>query len=187
MPPRHAREIGRLCNPPPLTHGRASIAKLSIRRAESKLPDAEYYWPTRAGTWPWRAWKSPCLSAQTSPREIARDRARSRPPRPTRPIRQAGVSGDVRHAVRVYERCLVPCCMYNELWLRYVDFLLAKQMLPEARAVFTRASGVFLKRRVEILLAHSAFEEDQADTDLAAARRLLDAAGEPSDRRLIAV
>ena len=77
--------------------------------------------------------------------------------------------------------------MYNELWLRYVDFLLAKQMLSEARAVFTRASGVFLKRRVEILLAHSAFEEDQADTDLAAARRLLDAAGEPSDRRLIAV
>ena len=40
---------------------------------------------------------------------------------------QAGVSGDVKDAVHVYERCLIPCCMYNEYWLRYVDFLLSKQ------------------------------------------------------------
>ena len=77
--------------------------------------------------------------------------------------------------------------MYNEIWLRYIDFLISKQMLAEARAVFTRASGVFLKRRVEILIAHSAFEEDQASADLAPARRLLDAAGAPSDCGLIAV
>ena len=88
--------------------------------------------------------------------------------------RQADKTGDPKLAVAIFERCLVPCSLYIEVWLRYASFLESRQLLGEARAALRRASGVFLKRRVEMLLAHAAFEEQHAE--LPAARKLLEAA-----------
>lgn len=31
--------------------------------------------------------------------------------------------GDVEATIDVFERCLIPCANYTEIWLRYVDFL----------------------------------------------------------------
>ena len=57
---------------------------------------------------------------------------------------------------------------------RYVSALEVRQMLPEARHAFARASGHFVKARCSFVLEHAAFEEAHGFSD--EARRLYAAA-----------
>ena len=76
-------------------------------------------------------------------------------------------SGDVPGAVRLYERCLIPCASYPALWLRYAKHTERCQGPDAARAVLQRATRVFVKRHVDVHLALARFEERQGDVDAA--------------------
>lgn len=84
----------------------------------------------------------------------------------------------------LYERALVPCALYDEVWLRYTRWLLRlaksagssasgrrEQIIEECRNVFRRASTVFVPiSRPFIRYQFALFEESQGD--LVAARDL---------------
>jgi pre-mRNA-processing factor 39 len=47
----------------------------------------------------------------------------------------------------LYERCLVPCAMYEEFWIRYARFLGTRGDVERLRNVYMRADSVFLPAR----------------------------------------
>jgi len=78
---------------------------------------------------------------------------------------------DTARILRIYERCLVPCCVYPEFWIRYSNFAEYQlQDVDRARSIFSRASGVHLKRNPALVLAHALFE--QRHSGVAAAEAL---------------
>lgn len=48
-------------------------------------------------------------------------------------------------AVKVYERCLIPCANYPEFWMRYVEFMESKGGREIAKFALERSTRVFLK------------------------------------------
>ena len=48
--------------------------------------------------------------------------------------------GNVPRLILTYERCLVPCCMDAQMWLRYVRTLESRGMIDEARDAFGRCA-----------------------------------------------
>lgn len=48
-------------------------------------------------------------------------------------------------AIKLYERCLIPCANYTEFWFRYVDFVESKGGRELANFALARASQTFVK------------------------------------------
>ncbi|KAL1169652.1 hypothetical protein V6Z11_A05G161000 [Gossypium hirsutum] len=71
--------------------------------------------------------------------------------------------GDFDWAVKLYERCLIPCANYPEFWMRYVDFMESKGGREIANFALARAAEVFLKRMPVIHLFTARFKEKIRD------------------------
>ncbi|KAJ3012126.1 UNVERIFIED_CONTAM: hypothetical protein HDU68_001358 [Siphonaria sp. JEL0065] len=70
----------------------------------------------------------------------------------------------------LYERCMVPCALYEEFWLRYARCLVVRGDLDGAKNVYYRAANLFLAAgRTELRLEYAAFEEEQGRIDEAGA------------------
>ena len=48
-------------------------------------------------------------------------------------------------AVKLYERCLIPCANYSEFWIRYAEYVDAKGGREIANYALGRASSCFVK------------------------------------------
>ncbi|XP_058196087.1 pre-mRNA-processing factor 39-2 isoform X3 [Rhododendron vialii] len=70
---------------------------------------------------------------------------------------------DFDWAVKLYERCLIPCADYPEFWMRYVEFMEAKGGRELANFALDRATEVFLKNVPAIHLFNSRFKEKIGD------------------------
>ncbi|XP_039049499.1 alpha-protein kinase 1-like isoform X1 [Hibiscus syriacus] len=71
--------------------------------------------------------------------------------------------GDFDWAVKLYERCLIPCANYPEFWMRYVDFMESKGGREIANLALARATEIFLKRMPVIHLFSARFKEKIRD------------------------
>lgn len=60
--------------------------------------------------------------------------------------------------VLLFERCLVPCANYPEMWHLYIDFV-KDYDLDETRKIYTQATTKYAKRNVEIHISFATFEE----------------------------
>ncbi|KAI9922051.1 hypothetical protein PsorP6_000197 [Peronosclerospora sorghi] len=68
-------------------------------------------------------------------------------------------SGDIPRCETLYERCLISCANYEEIWLRYVEWNEKVRGFKAADAVFQRAVTIFLKYRASIYLEYATFLE----------------------------
>ncbi|GER26016.1 pre-mRNA-processing factor 39 [Striga asiatica] len=70
---------------------------------------------------------------------------------------------DTDWAMKLYERCLIPCASYPEFWMRYVEFLNSKGGQELAISALDRATKIFLKNVPEIHLFNANFKEHIGD------------------------
>ncbi|KAH7839009.1 hypothetical protein Vadar_033672 [Vaccinium darrowii] len=70
---------------------------------------------------------------------------------------------DFDWAVKLYERCLIPCADYSEFWMRYVEFMETKGGRELANFALDRATEVFLKNVPAIHLFNAWFKEKIGD------------------------
>ncbi|CAA7014450.1 unnamed protein product [Microthlaspi erraticum] len=75
--------------------------------------------------------------------------------------------GDFDWAIKLYERCLIPCANYTEFWLRYVDFVESKGGRELANFALARASQTFVKDASVIHLFNARFKEHVGDASAA--------------------
>ncbi|XP_048230542.1 pre-mRNA-processing factor 39-2 isoform X3 [Ricinus communis] len=75
----------------------------------------------------------------------------------------AELHGDFDWAVKLYERCLIPCANYPEFWMRYVEFMESKGGREIANLALDRATQIFLKRVSVIHLFNARFKEHIGD------------------------
>ncbi|CAI5705304.1 unnamed protein product [Peronospora effusa] len=68
-------------------------------------------------------------------------------------------AGNAARCQTLYERCLISCANYEEMWLRYVEWSEKVHGFQVADAVFQRAMTIFLKYRPSIYLENAAFLE----------------------------
>lgn len=73
--------------------------------------------------------------------------------------------GNAARTVKLYERCLVPCCNYVIYWRRYARFVEEALGAEEAVRVWERATGKLLKRRPEPFLDFALFREAHGQVD----------------------
>ncbi|XP_012091896.2 uncharacterized protein LOC105649750 isoform X2 [Jatropha curcas] len=71
--------------------------------------------------------------------------------------------GDFDWAVRLYERCLIPCANYPDFWMRYVEFMESKGGREIANFALDRVTQNFLKRVSVIHLFNARFKEHVGD------------------------
>ncbi|KAL8045662.1 hypothetical protein ABFX02_08G129300 [Erythranthe guttata] len=76
-------------------------------------------------------------------------------------------------AVKLYERCLIPCANYPEFWMRYVEFLESKGGREMAISALNRATQTFLKDVAQIHLFSARFKERIGDINGARAALIL--------------
>lgn len=69
------------------------------------------------------------------------------------------VAGDEKRCEVLYERCLIACANYEEMWVRYAAWKERIAGFDAANEVFQRAVTVFLKYRASIYLEHASFLE----------------------------
>ncbi|XP_042394457.1 pre-mRNA-processing factor 39-like isoform X1 [Zingiber officinale] len=72
---------------------------------------------------------------------------------------------DFNKVVKLYERCLIACANYPELWIRYVLCMEASGSMELAYNALARATQVFVKKQPEIHLFAARFKELSADID----------------------
>ncbi|XP_025406433.1 pre-mRNA-processing factor 39-like [Sipha flava] len=79
-------------------------------------------------------------------------------------------AGDHQRIVVLYERCLIPCALYEEFWLSYLDYLesLDFDASDLINDLFTRACLVHHRKSPELHLKWSTFEESKGNVDKAA-------------------
>ncbi|OWZ15701.1 Pre-mRNA-processing factor 39 [Phytophthora megakarya] len=68
-------------------------------------------------------------------------------------------AGNYPRCQTLYERCLISCANYEEIWLRYAEWVARVHGFDAADAVFQRAVTIFLKYRASIYLEYAAFLE----------------------------
>ncbi|XP_076960367.1 pre-mRNA-processing factor 39-2-like [Bidens hawaiensis] len=68
-------------------------------------------------------------------------------------------------AVKVYERCLIPCANYPEFWMRYVEFMESNGGRELANFALERATQVFLKNVSEVHIFNARFREKIGDIE----------------------
>ncbi|PIA41432.1 hypothetical protein AQUCO_02200089v1 [Aquilegia coerulea] len=71
--------------------------------------------------------------------------------------------GDFDWAVRLHERCLIPCANYPEFWMRYVEFMETKGGREIANCALARATQIFLKRVPAIHIFCARYKEKIGD------------------------
>ncbi|KVH87043.1 RNA-processing protein, HAT helix [Cynara cardunculus var. scolymus] len=82
---------------------------------------------------------------------------------------------DFDWAVKLYERCLIPCANYPEFWMRYVEFIESKGGREIANFALERATQVFLKdpeNVSEVHIFNARFREKIGDIEGARAALL---------------
>ncbi|CAG0913729.1 unnamed protein product [Notodromas monacha] len=68
----------------------------------------------------------------------------------------------------LFERCFIACALYEEFWLKYIDYLRSQKAADDVvSAVFERTCRVHLKRKLSINLQWSLFEETTGNFDKA--------------------
>ncbi|KAJ3220142.1 hypothetical protein HK099_004448 [Clydaea vesicula] len=68
----------------------------------------------------------------------------------------------------LYERCLVPCALYEEFWIKYAKYLCSIDDIEGAREVYNKACNTFIpKERPQIRLLFAHFEEEFGDLEKA--------------------
>ncbi|MFS7931744.1 putative tetratricopeptide-like helical domain superfamily [Helianthus anomalus] len=72
---------------------------------------------------------------------------------------------DFDWAVKIYERCLIPCANYPEFWMRYVEFMESKGGRELANFALERATQVFLKNVSEMHIFNARFREKIGDIE----------------------
>jgi pre-mRNA-processing factor 39 len=55
--------------------------------------------------------------------------------------------GDIVRIYALYERCLVPCALYEEFWQRYTMYLQSQGDYERAFNAYARATSVFVPPR----------------------------------------
>lgn len=75
-------------------------------------------------------------------------------------------NGDFDRIIILFERCLIACALYEEMWLKYAYFL-EERKVETARDVYTRACTIHLPRKPNILLAWTRYEERLGSYDKA--------------------
>lgn len=73
--------------------------------------------------------------------------------------------GDRTKTVLLYERCVIPCALYPEYWIRYVESMDSHGNLGRAKDVLQRATTIFVKRRPEIHLFAALYCEEIGDLE----------------------
>ncbi|KAJ3452950.1 pre-mRNA-processing factor [Anaeramoeba flamelloides] len=68
-------------------------------------------------------------------------------------------SEKIEYVKMVYERALIPCALYVEIWKRYTIFFESHNMIDEAREVYEKATKIFVKNRPEMFISYAEFEE----------------------------
>uniref|UniRef100_A0A915DJI4 Pre-mRNA-processing factor 39 n=1 Tax=Ditylenchus dipsaci TaxID=166011 RepID=A0A915DJI4_9BILA len=69
----------------------------------------------------------------------------------------------------LFERCMIACALYDELWIKYATYLESITDVDAARQIYKRASEIHVPRKPGIHLAFSGFEENQGNVDAAIA------------------
>ncbi|XP_044965552.1 uncharacterized protein LOC123425870 isoform X1 [Hordeum vulgare subsp. vulgare] len=72
-------------------------------------------------------------------------------------------NGDFDWAVKLYERCLIPCANYSEFWIRYAEYVDAKGGREIANYALGRASSFFVKGVPSFNMYYSIFKEQIGD------------------------
>lgn len=72
-------------------------------------------------------------------------------------------NGDFDWAVKLYERCLIPCASYSEFWIRYSEYVDAKGGREIANYALGRASSSFVKGVPTFSMYHAMFKEQVGD------------------------
>ncbi|MCP9264824.1 hypothetical protein DINM_022984 [Dirofilaria immitis] len=72
--------------------------------------------------------------------------------------------GDITRIIILFERCLIACALYEEMWIKYARYVESIGESSRARSVFRRATEVHLPRKPNVHLAYSAFEEKMQTT-----------------------
>ncbi|CAN6875434.1 unnamed protein product [Brassica oleracea] len=75
--------------------------------------------------------------------------------------------GDFDWAIKLYERCLIPCANYTEFWFRYVDFVESNGGRELANFALARASQTFVKNESAVHLFNARFKEHVGDASAA--------------------
>ncbi|XP_024011149.1 uncharacterized protein LOC18016049 isoform X2 [Eutrema salsugineum] len=75
--------------------------------------------------------------------------------------------GDFDWAIKLYERCLIPCANYTEFWFRYVDYVESNGGRELANFALARASQIFVKNASVIHLFNARFKELVGDASAA--------------------
>lgn len=97
-------------------------------------------------------------------------------------------NGNHARTVTLYERCLIACALYEDMWLKYIKYLDTAE--PEkVNSVFRRACTTHLVRKPSISLAWAAYEEkhgrfEEASTILAELEERIPDLLEPVLRRI---
>nr|CAB3480820.1 unnamed protein product [Digitaria exilis] len=77
-------------------------------------------------------------------------------------------NGEFDWAVKLYERCLIPCANYSEFWIRYSEYVDAKGGREIADHALVRASSCFVKQGVPTFcMYHALFKEQIGDASAA--------------------
>ncbi|KAJ1268167.1 hypothetical protein BS78_07G116000 [Paspalum vaginatum] len=72
-------------------------------------------------------------------------------------------NGDFDWAVKLYERCLIPCANYSEFWIRYSEYVDAKGGREIANHALGRASSCFVKGVPTFCMYYALFKEQIGD------------------------
>uniref|UniRef100_A0A0D9X7E1 Suppressor of forked domain-containing protein n=1 Tax=Leersia perrieri TaxID=77586 RepID=A0A0D9X7E1_9ORYZ len=72
-------------------------------------------------------------------------------------------NGDFDWAVKLYERCLIPCANYSEFWIRYAEFVDANGGREIASYALGRASSCFVKGVPTFHMYYAMFKEQIGD------------------------
>nr|CAB3482825.1 unnamed protein product [Digitaria exilis] len=76
-------------------------------------------------------------------------------------------NGEFDWAVKLYERCLIPCANYSEFWIRYSEYVDAKGGREIADHALVRASSCFVKGVPTFCMYHALFKEQIGDASAA--------------------
>ncbi|XP_033110501.1 pre-mRNA-processing factor 39-like [Anneissia japonica] len=74
--------------------------------------------------------------------------------------------GMLERVVILFERCLIACALYEDLWLKYAKFM-EPHSSEAVRSVYTRACTIHLPAKLNIVSHWAAFEETQGDFEKA--------------------
>uniref|UniRef100_A0A8C9S5P2 Pre-mRNA-processing factor 39 n=1 Tax=Scleropages formosus TaxID=113540 RepID=A0A8C9S5P2_SCLFO len=73
-------------------------------------------------------------------------------------------NGTLERVVVLFERCLVACALYEDLWIKYAKYM-ENHSIEAVRNVFKRACMIHLPKKPTVHLLWAAFEEQQGNIE----------------------